>query len=204
MPIAGKLGAVYVTDGITSSVAFTDEVTNASADNKRYIIAASTKKYWDDSAAVTVKKNGTVVSSGYSIEYAGGVVVFNTALTEEDVVTVSGKYFTVNQCATFFNWKLDTETDLKEVTTFSSNGWKEYLATISGWSASAEGYYADSKYAGLLGKRILLVLYVDSTSNKRYEGYILLKKNSIQEAVDDVVKESVDLQGTGQIYYHEV
>ena len=200
---SGKVGAVYRTDG-NASVAFTNEATNTNATYTRYDIANNSKQYWDDSVNIVVKKNGTVVSSGYIVEYPGGVIVFQTPLTNTDVVTVSGNYFNVVQCATFFNWKLDINLDLKEVTTFASNGWKEQLSTIKSWSSSAEGYWADGTFAGLLGKNIVIVLYVDSTSNKRYEGYMYLKKNSITEAVDDVVKESCDIEGDGPLYYHDV
>lgn len=203
MPIAGKIGAVYRTDG-NPSVAFTNEAMTANATYTRYAIANNAKKYWDDTVSIVVKKNGTVVSAGYTVEYPGGVVVFQTPLISTDVVTASGNYFNVVQCATFFNWKIDINLDLKETTTFASNGWKEQTAVTKSWSASAEGYWCDSTFIGLLGKNIIIALYVDSTSNKRYEGYMYLKKNSITTAVDDVVKESCDIEGDGPLYYHDV
>ena len=48
-----------------------------------------------------VKKDGVEVTSGYKIEYPGGVIVFDEALNTE-VITVSGKYITVEQLAGFF------------------------------------------------------------------------------------------------------
>lgn len=201
MSIAGKLGAVYRSDGV--SAAFTDEATTKNASYTRYSITSVAKRFWDDTAAIVVKKNGATITSGFTIEYAGGVIVFGVALLGADVITVSGKYFNIAQCATFFNWKLDANLDLKEVTTFASNGWKEQLATMKSWSTSAEGYWADGTFAGLLGVSIIISLFVDTTTNKRYEGYIYLKKNSITEPVDDVVKESVDIEGDGPLYYHE-
>jgi hypothetical protein len=203
MPISGKIGAAYRTDGL-ASVAFTVEATTGNATYTRYAITNAAKRFWDDTVVPVVKKNGTVVSSGFSIEYAGGVVVFNPAILNTDVIIVGGNYFNIVQCATFFNWKLDIDQDLKEVTTFASNGWKEQLATVKGWNASADGYWADGTFAGLLGKNIILSLYVDYSGNKRYEGYVYIKKNSITEPVDDVVKENVDITGDGALYYHDV
>lgn len=201
MSIAGKLGAVYRTVG--SSTAFTNEATNSDSTHKRYTIAANVKRYWDDTNPIVVKVNGTVRSTGFHIEYAGGVVVFDIALGTSDVVTVSGNYFNTQQCSTFFDWKLDTDTDMKDVTTFASGGFREYIPMLKGWNASADGYWADESFAGLVGQRIIVALYVDSTSDKRYEGYIMLKKNSIQEKTNDVVSENVEFQGTGELYYHE-
>lgn len=200
MAISGKLGAVYQAMG--TSTTFTDEVTTKDANNKRYTITNTAKRYWDDSAAVTVKKNSVIQTGGFTIEYAGGVVEFNTPLSGSDVVTVSGKYFTPTQCATFFNWKLDINQDTADVTTFASNGWRELLPVVKGWSVSAEGYWADGSFLSALGSRVILVLYVDYASDDRYEGYVIIKKNSIDTPVNSVVKENVDFEGAGQLYFH--
>lgn len=202
MALSGKIGAVYKADGVSTT--FTDDPTTADAAYKRYRITNQAKRYWDDSVAMTVKKNGVTQSVGFTLEYAGGVVVWSSALINTDVVLVSGKYLTITQLATFFDWKLDIDADLKDVTTFASNGWKEQMPVINGWSASAEGYWADGSFLALMGTRIILALYVDYSGADRYEGYIILKKNSIEEPVDDVVKESVDIQGTGPLYFHDI
>lgn len=202
MAIAGKVGAVYRTTG-EASVAFTDEATIGNTTHKRYSIANAAKRFWDTGTAPTVKVNGETVTSGYTIEYAGGVVVFEAALLQTDTVTVSGKNYAIEQCATLFDWKLDAETNLKTVTTFASNGWEEQHPVSKGWSAGFNGYWADESFAGLLGKQIAVSLFIDATTNKRYEGYVYLKKNGIEEKVDDVVKESVEITGTGTLYYHE-
>ena len=202
MAIAGKVGAVYIATG--TSVSFTDEATTASSDYKRYTISNTAKRFWDKSAAITVKKNGTTVTSGYTIEYAGGVIVFTTALAPTYVVTVSGKYIPLTQVATLFNWKLDLENELKEVTTFNSNGWVELLPTNNKFTVSAEGYWADATFFNQLGNEIGIQLFVDSGTNKyRYEGFVIVNKSSIDTPVDDIVKESIEFAGTGPLYFHQ-
>lgn len=201
MSITGVLGAVWATGG--SSTAFTDEATTKNADFSRWSMNNAVKRYIDDGNPVTVKKNTVVQSTGFTIEMAGGVVVFNPALLTTDVVTISGKYFTLTQCLTMFGWKLDINKDLKDVTTFQSNGWKEQIAGIGSWTASADGYWADGSFLALVGSRMMMSFFVDDVALKKYEGYVIVKKDSIDEPVDNVVKESIDLEGTGQIYYHE-
>jgi len=201
MALIGKVGAIYIADG--TSTAFTDEATTKDASNTIYYITNRTKRYWDDSYPITVKKNGITITSGFIIHHAGGYIIFDTANSGSDVITVSGKYYTPTQCATFFNWKVDIEQDLKEVTTFASNGWKEQIPAVIGWSASAEGYWADSTFFDRLGSRFIVSLYVDSTTNKVYEGYTIIKKCSVDTPCDDVVKESIDFEGTGILVYHE-
>lgn len=200
MAIAGKLGAVYRDSGV-ASIAFTGEATVSNSTYTRYKIADKTKRYFDDKAVISVKVNGTATTN-YKVEYAGGVIVFSTALTSSDVVTVSGKYLTMVQCATFYDWKIDISREVKEVTTFASNGWKEYLPTVSGFTGSIQGYWVDGTFKGALGTRMLVVFYTDSVNDVRYEGYLILSKDSVELKVEDVTKENIDLQGTGQIFYH--
>ena len=47
----------------------------------------------------------------------------------------------------FFNWSADLEQEMGEVTTYQSNGWKENIPTIKGFSASAESYRSDSEFS---------------------------------------------------------
>ncbi|MBZ4662769.1 MAG: hypothetical protein JG776_451 [Caloramator sp.] len=106
------------------------------------------------------------------------------------------------------NWKLDLEADLKETTNFSSNGWKTQIAGIKSWSASAEGTWNVSsdtngqkalQDALLNGTTVSLELNVNGTN--KYTGTAYIKKISIDEQVDDAVKFSVDLEGTGALSY---
>lgn len=74
-----------------TTVTFTDEATTANVAKTRYAITDTAKDSWPFSDPTVVKVDGTVVTTGYTIEYASGTVVFGSALTTE-VVTVSGKY----------------------------------------------------------------------------------------------------------------
>ena len=78
MAIAGKLGAIYVqTDrqavacdfiGFDANSAgvfdFTDEATTANDDYTRYNITDQAKRYWIPTYQVTVKKNGSTITTG--------------------------------------------------------------------------------------------------------------------------------------------
>jgi len=116
------------------------------------------------------------VSAGFELEHCGGIVVFAAALTAEDIVTVSGMSLTVTQRGGFFNWTCELSSDNSEVTTFQSQGWKENLPTIKGFTASADSYWGDSEFSQSLGK---------------------------ETAVDDIVNESIEFEGTGRLYYRE-
>lgn len=202
MAISGKIGAVYVSDVNTAPVSFTDQATTKDATLTRYQVTNIAYRYWPLDAAITVKKNTSPVTSGFTLERAGGYVVFNTPLQATDVVTVSGQALTMIQCGGFFNWSVDCEADTAEVTTFASNGWKEFLATVKGWSGSAEAYWGDKRFFDSLGQIIVVKLFIDSgASQKCLEGFAVVTSDGIETATDDIVQESVDFEGVGPLYF---
>ena len=65
------------------------------SENDRYrIYQAAGKRNWVSNPAPVIKVNGTPVSSGFTINYGGGAVVFEPSLTVADVVTANFSYVT--------------------------------------------------------------------------------------------------------------
>lgn len=203
MALSGKVGAVYVQTA-DAPVAFTDEATTPNATYTRYTISNAAKRYWSKDYVVTVKKNTVVQTTGFTIEYVGGVIVFATALQPTDVVTVSGYYVNVSQAGGFFNWSLDAELETAEATTFASQGWKQFEPTLKGFSGSAEAYWGNADFFNKLGQEVVIVLYTDAGAAKnRYEGYAVITSDSIETAVDALIQETIEFQGSGPLYYRE-
>ncbi|WP_227765050.1 hypothetical protein [Zhaonella formicivorans] len=203
MPLSGKVGAVFVQTA-DAPVSFSEEATTGSLDRRRFTISDAAKRYWDKDTPVTVKVNSVVVSAGFTLEHCGGVVVFEAPLELDDEVTVSGKYLTVAQHGGFFNWSAELELETSDITTFQSAGWKENLATVKGFTASAERYWGDEEFFAGLGKEVVIALYTDATASKqRYEGFGIISSDGIETAVDDIVNETIELQGTGPLHYRE-
>lgn len=184
-------------------VAFTDEATTADATLKRFTITDGTKRYWDKNTAVTVKKNAVAITTGFHLEYAGGVVVFDDALLGTDDVTVSGKYVTVAQAGGMFNWTVDLTLDTQEKTTFASGEWREFDSTLLGFTGSAEAYWGDDQFFQALGAEVILALYVNETGPVAYEGYAIIAGDGIATDVNELIKEDVEFTGDGPIYYRE-
>lgn len=203
MALSGKVGAVFVQTA-DAPVSFSEEATTGSLDRKRYTISDAAKRYWDKDTPVTVEVNSVVVSAGFTLEHCGGMVVFEAPLEPEDEVTVSGKYLMVEQHGGFFNWSAELELETSDITTFQSAGWKENLPTVKGFTASAEDYWGDEEFFAGLGKEVVIALYTDATASKlRYEGFGIINSDSIETAVDDIVNETIEIQGTGPLYYRE-
>lgn len=200
MAISGAIGAIYKASG--TSATFTNAPMTNTGDNKRYKITDATKAYWDTTAALTVKVDGVTVTSGFTVEYAGGNVVFD-ASQGASVVTVTGKSFTVAAIGGGYNWSVDIESELVECTDFNSSGFKKYTPITSGFSGSFETYWSSGENFSELGNQLLvLVLYTDNTANKnRYEGYAIISANNVENPVDGLVTDNCDFTGTGKLYY---
>lgn len=206
MAIAGKVAAIHKESG--ASAAFVDAATTANATYTRYTITNAANRYLDRNVAVTVKKNSVIQTTGFTIEYAGGVVVFAAALAPTDTVTVSGNAFPMAQVGGAFNWSLDLELETEDVTTFASGGWREVLPTLKGFSGSAEMFWLDGSFFSELtspeGAEMVLVFYVDSGPSKlRYEGYARLAGVGVETPVDAIVRQTLEFTGDGPLYYRE-
>ncbi len=200
MALHGKLGAVYVQTS-DAPIVFTDEATTADATLKRFTITNDAKRYWDKNTDVTVKKNDVAITTGFHLEYAGGVVVFDDAQLITDVITVSGNYVTVAQAGSMFNWSLDITLDTQEKTTFASGDWREYDAALLGFSGSAEAYWGDDQFFQALDEEVIIVLYINETGPVAYEGYAIFNSDGITTDVNELIKEDIEFTGDGPIYY---
>ena len=206
MAVTGIVGGISKASG--TSTTFTAEAMTNSGDNMRYSITNAAKAYWDTTATYLFEKstNGgsswSPITTGFTVEYAGGNIVF-TVSQGTALFRVGGKYFTLTQVGGGFNWKLDAENDMLEVTDFQANGWKTYVEGQSTFSGSFEKFWLDGTTFAELGNELLvIVLYIDSGASKlRYEGYAIIKKDGVETPFDGLVKTSVDFQGNGAFYY---
>jgi predicted secreted protein len=109
-----------------------------------------------------------------------------------------------NKIAEISNWSLDLGGDDVEITSFDSEGWKEYLAGLKEWSGSIEGNLKtnDTKgqqailYAWINGETLEFVFEVSSGVSFQGEAFV---KPSIEVPVDDKASFSCDITGTGAL-----
>jgi hypothetical protein len=203
MAIAGMTGAVYVSDVNTAPISFTDEPCTGDVTRKRFQIDDTSLRYWSPNT-VTVEVEGIAVTSGFILESVGGIVVFEEARDIYDEVTVSGKALTLAQAGGFFNWNLDGDGEDVDATTFASEGWKEFVRTLKGWSGSAEAYWGDTQFFDSLGKTVVMQLFLGSGEDKTcLEGLAIINGDGVETPVEGLVQETVDFTGTGPLYIRE-
>lgn len=115
-----------------------------------------------------------------------------------------GVYIGAAKIAELSLWNLDLGSDDIDVTTFDSDGWKEFLAGLKEWGGSGEGNFAPTDTAGqvallnawLNGTTVALSLKVSDTLTFSGDAFI---KPAIETPVDDKVAFSFDYQGTGSL-----
>jgi predicted secreted protein len=109
-----------------------------------------------------------------------------------------------DKIAEISNWSLDLGADDVDITSFDSNGWKEYLAGLKEWSGSIEG---NLKVDDTNGQKAILDAWLAGTaleftfevsSGVTFEGDALVKP-SIEVPVDDKASFSCDITGTGEL-----
>ena len=198
----GKVGRV-LTQTIDASIVFTDEATTANATYTRYTITDSDKCYWDKTTVPVIEVDDVVVTTGYSIEYPGGVIVFDVALTAGNVVTVSGKYVVVEQLAGFFNWSLTVNNTTIDATSFTSGEWSEFVLATKNWEATAEKFWASTDdFSQRMGEEVIIVLYCDfGTAKTRFEGYATIQSDVASSPVNELINDSISFKGFDGIYF---
>lgn len=122
-------------------------------------------------------------------------------------MAIAGKggsvYISTNKVAEIKSWTINCDADNIDVTSFDSNGWKEFLAGLKEWSGSFEGNFKPDDTNGQRalitawqnGSTVSLELRIDTTKKITGSAYV---KFSIEMPVDDKASISFDFQGTGQ------
>lgn len=195
---AGNKADFYV--AALPGIAFTDEATADDGDGVSFRISNAAKRFWNRAVAVTVKVGGSPVSSGYTVQHAGGVIVFDSA--PGGAVTVSGEYLAVSQLGGAHHWKADLGVDVKDSTTFGST-WRTKVATVKDGSGSVDRYWLDEAMLDEVaaGNPLVVVLYADYAAGSRYEAYAQLSTEQVKAAYDDLVGDDLQFEFDGEVFY---
>ncbi len=109
------------------------------------------------------------------------------------------------------NWSLDLSVDEVDVTSFDSDGWKEFLAGLKEWSGSFEGNlkYSDPVSGSKKGQKVLFdawkgsdevkTIVLEVNSEVSFTGSAFLTSLSVNVPVDDKADFSSDFRGTGEL-----
>lgn len=201
--LAGKVAGIY-TAAVGTPTAFTNEATTGNAAKTIYTITNAAKRAWPLDSAVTVKKDGVTVTTGFTIHYAGGQVVFDSALTTE-VVTVSGTFCTITEQAGMYDWKTSVsvkEQDVTDFTAATANGCEVHAPVgLVHNTLSCSSFWQSTALAQLAGELLYVKAFISSVTGERYEAWCRVVSVDIDAALDKVIEAPLTLQPTGGMWY---
>lgn len=200
--IKGIKGAVYLASGTATT--FTDEATVANAGKTSFVIDAAAKRFWTPADAVTVKYDGSAVTSYASIQRPGGIVTWAVS-PGAAAVTVSGKYYPVAQLGYVRGFSLEVNQDYIDITCMGDT-MRVNSPTFGSASVSIDRFFVDETvFEDVMVAQALVGydLFLDATggSEVRFTGYGYMSSDTIKAAVDGVVEEPLNIVGVGQPYF---
>lgn len=106
------------------------------------------------------------------------------------------------------SWSVDVTMDTAETTAMGDGGWKSFISSNKGWTASCEVIIslddlsgADSTATAVgIGDSAVLELFGDKDgTGASYSGTALVTGYSVSSAIGDTIKASVTFQGTSTL-----
>lgn len=151
---------------------------------------------WSTVGAIEVRWTSGDSASGAYVSFQTIYLVANNY----DIALFNGSERTMVQAGLFYNWSLEASVDMGDITEFGA-GWKSNLPMLKEFTVSAEKFWDSGDYLTNLGTEYLLSLYTSTTSGHRYECVTKLNSGSIETSVDDLVNESIEFTGSGELLY---
>jgi hypothetical protein len=204
MPAAGMVGGVFASTTASTS-AFTGEATTPDAAKLRYSITDRSKSAWPMDSAIVVKKNGATQSSGFTIEYATGTVVFASALTSE-VITVGGQYQPVAEVGGFYSWTLDAHMSVQDTTDFvaARAGWETVGSTgVGGGTIAASRFWDTGGFRQRVGLPVLVKCYVSVATGEHWVAWALCDKDASTIDETKLIDEPISFTITGPLCHRD-
>ena len=118
-----------------------------------------------------------------------------------DLILSNNTAYTMENIGLFYNWGIDIDAGLTDATTFDSAGWAQSVSTVKRFTSTSEKYWANGDSLSDFGSTLALLYYLTTTSGYRYEGSGKLSTNTVDLSVDDLVNESIEFNGEGELYY---
>jgi len=133
----------------------------------------------------------------------GSYVSFQTLYLVDDsydLVLSNLTAYTVESIGLFYNWSVSIDAGLVDAITFDSEGWGQTAQTIKKFTVTNEKFWANSDYLSEFGNSLVLLLYLSTTAGYRYEGTAKINTTTVDLPVDELVNESLDFMGQGELY----
>ena len=198
--IAGKLGELWIQDGTSS--AFTTEACSQ-VSGTTYQIDDAAKRQWDIANTLSVYDDAVLQTSGYTVQWPAGRVVFASAPTTP--VTVTGKSFSTVQLGQVTGWRLELNQLILETTVLGASARTYMSPGLVSWSGSfdefREGTIGQATYAQSNSTLLVVKLYEDEPSDLVWLGLVAVTGFDESVALEELVRDGIAFTGVGDPVY---
>lgn len=210
--IHGNQGSIFYRNGYITGTgfAFVDSDPDTITDTGSGFVTAGFL------AGDTISVSGTDDNDDEYTIAAGGVAAGTLTLIGGDTLTAEGAGDTViiqtvpgTQMGGFFNWSINWDSSVHDVTMFSDGSVREFMAGLTTWTASAERFWmtggatadTDPEPGDTHFLRFFIVYTSapNTTTNYYYEGSALCTAVSPTTPVDEIVKGTISWQGSSSL-----
>lgn len=186
-------------------MAFTAEACTNSGDHALYTITNAAKRVWDRAVAITVYEDAVPTVEAYTINRLCGTITFANVDAGRGAVTVDGSYLPMSTAARAKQFAFTITMGLLDDSDFASvqanGGMVSRIAGLGDITGSigrhwtVDTYFSDALVAGV---PVVLEFYYDIAAITVPDVicWALLGKEATQSAVDGLVGEDIEFQGT--------
>ena len=132
---------------------------------------------------------------------AAGSVTFTTAPALAAAITADYTHALLGPEGGFYKWELSIDAPIYDKTDFNAAGWKAKGAFAKTWTATTERHWIYPGFASEAGDTILLKLYEDGATGRRWEGWAVVDNVGDTVAVDALINEAGSYTGTGVLTF---
>lgn len=138
----------------------------------------------------------------YTVQYVGGKIIYNVALTGTPQVRLStgGKYFAYTTFAQGTDWELDGSADMYDSTVFGTGRAKTFVPGLFGGKFMLKSFWIDATFLTNITSGFRLIFSGSTDGTKRYESYSYTSADKIVVPVGGLVTEDMEFQVTGAWY----
>lgn len=195
--VSSLLAALYLVDPDAVSTPFTTITLVDAGDHLNYQAAWGSRR-WDDRETLTIKKNGTTITTGFTVDHLSGRVTFSSANLITDAITATGERLALVEVADLRGMSFEGSAKMLESSTIRDT-FEQYLPGKKNWKLSTDLWFVDGTYWEYLaaGRLVAEIFYqYDSSVKKCLVGYAQVDGVNWSDPHDGLQTSKVTLQGS--------
>lgn len=195
--VSSLLTALYLVDPAAESTPFTTIALADAGDHLNYQAAWGSRR-WDNRETLTIKKNGTAITTGFTVDYLAGKITFSSAQLGADVFTATGEKLALVEVADLRGMSFEGSAKMLESSTIR-DAFEQYLPGKKNWKLSTDLWFVDGTYWEYLaaGRLVAEIFYkYDSSVKKCLVGYAQIDGVNWSVPQDGLQTSKITLQGS--------